>query len=65
MKRIMLLLLLAGCTDCKTTKEIKSIGGCDKVGYCGVSYTDGTFGTAMFPVIGKSICVERKFWWEE
>lgn len=60
MKIIIVLITLLLVTSC-TKKEcigatIETVGGCDKYGYCGVKYTDNTYGTQYFPVIGKTVC---------
>lgn len=42
----------ANCSD--SDRIILSVGGCDKYGYCGVLYSDGTAGNARYPVAGTS-----------
>lgn len=41
------------------TEWIKSIGGCDRSGYCGVRYESGRFGEALRPAIGQAFAVCR------
>ena len=40
-----------------TTKTVKSIGGCNARGVCGVAFTDETFGAAGYPSVGQSVSV--------
>lgn len=40
--------------QCYQWKTVLDIGGCNKSGYCGVKYTDGSFGSQHMPVIGQS-----------
>lgn len=46
---------------CDQFKEVSSIGGCDSSGVCGVSFTDGTFGSEIRPVVGQHLCVKREW----
>lgn len=55
MKYLIIALILTSCADCTKTKTVKAIGGCN-LDYCGVEFTDGTFGTATQPVIGLKMC---------
>lgn len=38
------------------------IGGCDRLGYCGVKTESGAFTHARYPVVGKQVqvCVEKE-----
>jgi hypothetical protein len=41
------------------TKTVKSIGGCSQRGWCGVSFTDETYGDAPLPVVGQPVSVRH------
>jgi hypothetical protein len=45
---------LEKCAEClkKEVKIIKTVGGCNEAGRCGVMYEDGTIGQEYFPVVG-------------
>jgi hypothetical protein len=58
-----LLLLVGGCTcqryGCTKSSIIKAVGGCDRDGYCGVLFQDGTYEALVYqPVIGIRRCLE-------
>lgn len=61
MKKYLLLLsmiVVVGCNAQKpvcSNKTVQKIGGCNKNGYCGVSFTDGTVGGAYLPVEGTTV----------
>lgn len=41
-------------------KVVTKVGGCDRVGYCGVVFADGTAGKARYPVEGavsEEVCL--------
>jgi hypothetical protein len=46
-------------TYCAEKKTVAEIGGCGKY-YCGVKYTDGTFGHESLPVVGQMFCKKYK-----
>lgn len=56
---ILLSLLVIGCdnrTGCEGDSYlIRSIGGCDAEGYCGVMLDDGTQARAYFPVNNQRV----------
>jgi len=59
-------LFLGGC--CKRVCEnitVTKLGGCAETGYCGVMYSDGTFGREFGPVVGQPILKCRKVNHEE
>ncbi len=45
---------------CTETKVIQSVGGCNRY-TCGVTYTDGSFGTQEVPSVGKTVCFHSEF----
>ncbi len=57
---IILIGLIMSCSNSKNKDciniTISDIGGCDKDGYCGVSYSDGTYGKRFYPVKNKEVC---------
>lgn len=59
---ILIVLMLRNCENMHVTnchkKVVKSIGGCDKYGYCGVMFTDGTQGFVGHAVEGGSFCAD-------
>ena len=44
---------------CVQYKQVTLIGGCDKNGYCGVSYNDGSSGWVRYPVVGDDVCLKQ------
>ncbi len=59
MKQLIVLALFAlvftGCDESPCyLSPVKTIGGCDKYGYCGVTLEDGTYSFAKYPVVGAS-----------
>lgn len=46
-------------TDCSIQKEIASVGGCNRDGWCGVKYADGSFGQDHLPSVGETVCVQH------
>jgi hypothetical protein len=59
--RILIILLLVTSCGCICKEEdlvyktVKSIGGCDKSGYCGVMFEDGTSGRKSYPIVGMKV----------
>lgn len=53
---LLLAFLLAGCKNyCPTTKIVKAVGGCNKLGHCGVMYEDGySEEDVRQPVVGQT-----------
>jgi hypothetical protein len=43
-------------------KKVARVGGCDKNGYCGVVFEDGSYDFVLRPVVGITIsmCKENK-----
>jgi hypothetical protein len=48
---LLILNVLAPQDKCQQ-KIVRAVGGCRADGMCGVRFEDGTFGTAMLPVVG-------------
>lgn len=46
--------------SCIRRVSIKSVGGCDAFGNCGVSYDDGTQGKLRYPAKDQDVCLEYK-----
>jgi hypothetical protein len=36
------------------TVYVSTVGWCDELGVCGVTYSDGSFGSMSYPTVGKS-----------
>lgn len=45
---------------CIEYKSVKSVGGCDALGNCGVEYSDGTFGSLNKPNRNQLNCTRKK-----
>jgi len=48
---------LGGKTETKETLTVLQVGGCDKLGDCGVMMSDGSVSKASYPVAGQQIQV--------
>jgi hypothetical protein len=51
-----ILLGLVSILPCKPYKYVVEIGACNRYGYCGVKYSDGSFDRKSLPVIGQEEC---------
>lgn len=61
MRTWMVLVLLFGTVSCsndKLCKTVEEVGGCSDQG-CGVKFTDGSYGTAYYPVKGRYVCKDK------
>ncbi len=46
---------------CLETKIVKTIGGCDTSGHCGILFEDGSYGDPYqfrYPIIGQKLCTK-------
>ena len=57
MARLFIILLLVSCSE-KQCKTVESVGGCTSDG-CGGKFSDSTYGTAHYPVVGRYMCKDK------
>lgn len=46
---------------CVDERRIAEVGGCDLLGTCGVTFTDGTHGQWSRPAPGQSVCLKKDY----
>jgi len=47
---------VASAEDTLVQLRVASVGGCDKMGTCGVRLSDGSFGLVDFPSVDLTVC---------
>ena len=60
---VICVVLIEGCIpkNCKYKgQKVVSVGGCDEYGRCGVELDSGVFTRAKHPVVGMTMCPDRK-----
>lgn len=55
---LVLLFATVSCSRDKLCKTVARVGGCNEHG-CGVKFTDGSYGTAYYPVRGRYVCKDK------
>lgn len=46
--------------DCSSYKTILKVGGCDRYGYCGVLFDDGSYGQQSHAVEGRTVWISKR-----
>ena len=52
-------LKVMGAGHCISSAVVRSVGGCDVLGNCGVEFTNGNFASAYKPVPNQVVCTDR------